>query len=137
MKWLLDTVTVSALRRTSRLEQNVTRWLGSQNPYDTYLSAMTVFEIERGVLRLERKDSKAGAELREWSDAIRDSFAGRILPVDEHVATRAADMHIPDRQPEWDVLIAATADVHNLTVVTRNVKDFAPLGVRLLNPWDA
>lgn len=99
---------------------------------------MTVFELERGVLLMERRDGVAGAILRRWLDGlVLPNFAGRILATDTAVARRAAALHVPDPRPERDALIAATALVHGLTVVTRNVTDFAPMGVPLFNPWDA
>lgn len=135
MRWLLDTVTLSAARRPERSDPGVIRWLESQNPYSLFLSAITIFEIELGTRRRERAVPDQGAELRVWAETVSELFAGRILAVDERVAARAARMHVPDPRPERDALIAATADVHNLTVVTRNVKDFEPLGARVFNPW--
>lgn len=97
---------------------------------------MTILELERGVLGIQRRDPAQGARLRTWLDAhVRPEFAGRILPVDDVVATRCAHLHVPDRRNEADALIAATALVHDLAVVTRNVADFEGAGVVAIDPW--
>ena len=102
-----------------------------------FLSAITILEIEVGVLMLTRRDAAAGAVLRTWiGDKVMPAFEGRILAVDTAVAQRCARLHVPDRRAERDALIAATALVHRLTVVTRNTADFQPMGVDLLNPWE-
>jgi toxin FitB len=102
-----------------------------------FISVITLLEVEQGVLRKERQDPAQGAKLRIWLDnAVRPNFSERILPVTETVALRCARLHVPDKKPERDALIAATALVHDLAVVTRNVKDFSPMNVAVLNPWD-
>ena len=104
---------------------------------DLLISVLTVMEIEIGVARLERRDPVHGDVLRKWLERdLLAAFATRILPVDLAVVRRASAMHVPDPRPERDVLIAATALSLNLVVVTRNIADFHPLGVELLNPWD-
>jgi predicted nucleic acid-binding protein len=103
-----------------------------------YLSAVTILELELGILRIERRDAVHGARLRAWMDRqILPEFGARILAVDDTVALRCARLHVPDPRPERDAYIAATALVHGMTVITRNVADFAPMGVSLMNPWDA
>ncbi|MNT49325.1 Toxin FitB [compost metagenome] len=95
-------------------------------------------ELETGVLQIERRDARQGALLRAWLDHhVLPEFAGRVLPIDTAVALRCARLHVPDRQSERDALIAATAIVHGMTVVTQNVADFMATGVSVLNPWDA
>lgn len=137
MSWLIDTSVASELRRASP-DRRVLAWAELQPPFMTYLSAATVFELERGVLRKERSDRVQGERLRRWlTQLLEVEYPDRILPIDEHVAVIAASLHVPDPRPAYDAWIAATALHHNLTVVTRNVKDFAPLGVRVLNPWKA
>jgi len=137
MRWLFDSNVVSELRR-ARAHPTVAAWAEAQNPFDTFLSAITVFELELGAARKERRDPKQGAELRRWVERIaNEDFAGRVLPVTGEIARLAAGMHAPDPRPLADAFIAATALRHNLTVVTRNIKDFSGLGVRLLNPWEA
>lgn len=139
MLHLLDTNVVSELRkvRTGKADKRVAKWADAVSAADLYLSAISVHELEMGVLLIERKDPAQGNVLRAWLDEhVLPAFAGRILPVDEAVARRCAMLHVPDPAPIRDSLIAATALVHGMTVVTRNVADFEPMGVMLLNPWD-
>jgi toxin FitB len=104
---------------------------------DLTISAITVLELDRGVRQRARSDAAQGVRLRLWLDeAVRPLFAGRILAVDERVALVAAGLHFPDRMPDMDALIAATALVHGLTFVTRNVRDMERTGAALLNPRD-
>jgi predicted nucleic acid-binding protein len=100
-------------------------------------STRTIHELELGILLLERKDKRQGAILRAWIDTrVLTEFEGRILPIDVAVARRCAKLRVPDPRPMRDALIAATALVHSMTVVTRNVRDFEPMGVEILNPWE-
>lgn len=138
--FLLDTNVISELRKAGdgKADTHVVAWLSSVDATAFYLSAITLMEIELGILRIERRDPAQGARLRAWMDQrILPEFAARILPVDTAVALRCACLHVPDPRPERDAFIAATALAHGMTVVTRNVADFAPTGVPLLNPWDA
>ncbi len=133
---LLDTNVISELRRPERTDPKVLAWAATCHPEDLFLSAITILEIEVGVLTIARRDAVQGAILRAWLEQrILPGFDGRILGVDVDVARRCAELHVPDPRPERDALIAATALVHRMTVVTRNVVDFQPLGVGLLNPW--
>ncbi|CCD95129.1 Plasmid stability-like protein [Bradyrhizobium sp. ORS 375] len=135
--FLLDTNVVSELRRPDRAHRNVRDWASTAPISYFFLSAISVLEIELGLLRITRRDSVQGSILRQWLDnQILTQFDGRILAVDISVALRCAALHVPDPRPERDALIAATALVHGLTVVTRNVEDFRSMGVTLLNPWD-
>jgi len=103
---------------------------------ELFISAITVLELEVGVLLVERRDPRQGALLRSWLDReVMDAFSERVLLVDLPVVRQAARLHVPDPRPASDALIAATALVHDLTVITRNVSDFETLGVSLLNPW--
>ncbi len=138
--YLLDTNVVSELRKSGsgRADARVMAWQAQVDPEACHLSAITVLELETGVLRIERRDAKQAALLRTWLDSrVLPEFAGRILSVDEVVARRCAGLHVPDPRSERDALIAATALVHGLTVVTRNTADFAAMGVALLDPWQA
>jgi predicted nucleic acid-binding protein len=138
--FLLDTNVVSELRKAGdgKADANVIAWLSGVDAVSLYLSAMTLMEIEVGVLRIERRDAVQGAKLRGWMmHHVLPEFLDRTLPVNAAVALRCAALHVPDPRSERDALIAATALVHGMTVVTRNVADFEPTGVRLLNPWDA
>lgn len=137
MSYLLDTNVVSELRKSrQRADPGVRGWAASQSPSDLHLSAITVLEVELGIQRLDRRDHAQAARLLLWLERdLLDVFDGRILPVDMAVARRAGRLHVPDPRPERDALIAGTALAHELTVVTRNVRDFATMGVPLLNPW--
>ena len=136
--FVLDTNVVSELRkvRLGRANARVARWADTVEAVTLYISDITVLELELGVLLVERRDSKQGNALRIWLDNhVLPEFADRILPVDTVVAKRCAHLHVPDPRAERDALIAATALVHGMTVVTRNASDFASIGVKLLNPW--
>ncbi len=138
--FLLDTNVLSELRKAgdSKANANVIAWLSSVDAAALYLSAMTLMEIELGILRIERRDTPQGTLLRSWmTHRVLPEFLDRTLPVDAAVALRCASLHVPDPRAERDALIAATALVHGMTVVTRNVTDFEATGVPLLNPWDA
>jgi predicted nucleic acid-binding protein len=132
----LDTNVISELRRPERADNNVVAWASTIPAARFFLSAISILEIELGTLQIARKDAVQGAVLRAWIDEqILPRFEGRILAVDTAVAQRCARLHVPDPRAERDALIAATAMVHGLTVVTRNVAGFEPVGVALLNPW--
>lgn len=134
--FLLDTNVISELRRLEKADGNVVAWASTVAAGSFFLSAITIFEIELGTLQIARRDTARGTILRSWiDDQILPRFEGRILPIDTAVAQRCARLHVPDPRAQRDALIAATALAHGLTVVTRNVVDFTPLGVLLLNPW--
>jgi predicted nucleic acid-binding protein len=133
--FLLDTNVISELRKKSA-NTHVVQWAAQIPPASLYLSAITILELETGILRVERRDQRQGELLRTWlQHSVLPAFTGRILPVDSTVASRCAKLHVPDPRSEYDALIAATALVHGLTVVTRNTQDFRASGVKLLNPW--
>ena len=137
--FLLDTNVISEVRKAGdgRADANVIAWLSGVDAASLYLSAITLLEIELGILRMERRDAAQGARLRTWmTHHVLPEFLERTLPVDVAVALRCASLHVPDPRGERDALIAATALVHGMTVVTRNVADFEGAGVPLLNPWD-
>ena len=135
--FVLDTNVISELRRPERADPNVVKWADSIPAALFFLSAITLLEIERGALLVERKDATRGKVLRAWiDDQILVRFETRILPIDSAVALRCARLHIPDPRSERDALIAATGLMHGMTVVTRNVNDFLSTGVALLNPWE-
>ena len=140
MMFVLDTNVVSELRkvRLGNADANVAAWAQSVDAADLFVSAITIMELELGVLSIERNDASQGALLRTWLDHhVLPEFSGRTLPVDTAVALRCARLHVPDKRGERDALIAATALVHGMTVVTRNAADFKPTGVALTNPWEA
>lgn len=139
MMYVLDTNVLSELRkvRLGRADGNVTAWAESVDAADLFVSAITIMELELGVLSIERKDAAQGAMMRSWLEQhVLPEFSERTLPIDTAVAQRCARLHVPDRRGERDALIAATALVHGMTVVTRNVADFKPTGVTIANPWE-
>lgn len=136
--FVLDTNVISELRKAKagKADPGVVRWAESVPVGALFLSAISVLELETGILLLERRDARQGRVLREWFDVnVLPAFSGRILPVDCAVALQCARLHIADPRAERDALIAATAMVHAMTIVTRNVADFTPTGVAILNPW--
>jgi len=140
MMYIVDTNVVSELRkiRSGKADRNVARWAESIDATDLYLSAITIQELEIGALLAERRDAVQGAMLRTWLNShVMPAFSGRILSIDTLVAQCSARLHVPDPRPVRDGLIAATALVHGMTIVTRNVADFAVTGAQILNPWES
>lgn len=137
--FLLDTNVVSEIRKiaSGRADGNVAAWASGVDAAQTYLSAITIGELEHGVLLAERRDPDSGAVLRNWLDNdVYGEFDQQILPVDAAVARRAAALHVPDPAPVADALIAATAASHNMVLVTRNAGDFGRFeDLQILNPW--
>lgn len=138
MRYLLDTNVISELRKPpGRVHAGVAGWANSLPEDSVFISSISVFEIEKGIQLKQRTDPIQAARLRSWfDDQVRVQFASRILPFCEETALVAARMHIPDPKAAADSFIAATAQVHNLIVATRNVSDFANMGVELINPWE-
>ena len=136
--YLLDTNVVSELRKgkSGKAEPNVVAWAQGAPVGSLFLSAITILELEMGVLKVERRDAAQGAVLRTWLDThVLPAFSGRILPVDTAVAQRCARLHVPDPRSDRDAMIAATALVHGMTVITRNLVDFGPTEVLVFDPW--
>jgi len=139
MMFVLDTNVVSELRKVQlgKADANLAAWAESVDAANLFISVITVMELELGVLSIERKDASQGAMLRSWLEHhVLPEFSGRTLPIDTAVAQRCARLHVPDKRSERDALIAATALVHGMTVITRNVADFKSTGVPLINPWE-
>jgi predicted nucleic acid-binding protein len=142
--YLLDTNVISELRKERRpgigpakIDRRVQAWASSAVPQSLFLSVISIVELEIGLHLLERRDPSQAVLLASWiRHRVLDSFAGRILSVDLPVAERCATLHVPDPVEDRDSLIAATALVHGMTVVTRNVAHFKRTGVEILNPWD-
>jgi hypothetical protein len=137
--FVLDTNIVSELRkvRSGRANPGVAAWAEQVPSVELFISAITIHELEHGVLLMERSDPAQGALLRAWLDrSVAAAFTSRVLAVDERVARRAAALHVPDPAPFRDALIGATALVHDMTVVTRDLKDFQRFDeIDVLNPW--
>ncbi len=137
--YLLDTNIVSESRKlgTSRVDPVAARWLDRIDVAQTLLSTMTIFELERGVRQMERRDATQGLVLRRWmNDQVMATYEARILPMTGAVALICAGLHIPDPRAERDAWIAATAIDAHLSLATRNVDDFSAMGVTLVNPFD-
>lgn len=137
--YLLDTNVISEIRKmkSGKADANVTAWIRSVNAATLYISVITVLELEQGILGKEREDAVQGAILRNWfENQVLPTFSDFTLNIDAAVAQRCAQLHVPNKKGERDALIAATALVHDMTVVTRNTKDFKDTPVALLNPWE-
>ena len=136
--YLIDTNVVSELRRSKsrKPDPRVVAWIGSVPATSTYLFVVSAFELERSILSVGRRDAEKSATLCEWLDDVLTGFAGRTLPLNLDIATRCAALHVPNTPPERDAWIAATALVHGMSVVARNVAGFEPMGVAVLNPWE-
>lgn len=136
--FLLDTNVVSELRQGKpRQDECVRDWASRHGADQFYLSAVTLLELEIGVLRMERKDTAQGRTLRAWVTRLQQQFSARTLPFTAHTALRCAAMQVPDLRSFRDSMIAATAQEHSLTLMTRNVGDFVGLKLKVINPWDA
>ena len=137
--YLLDTNIVSELRKleTGKIHPQVYRWIKSNGFTHTYISAVTLAEIQTGILSLARKDQAQAASLDNWfTNRLLPAYRTRTLSVDTEVALICAQLHIPAKRPINDAYIAATAIAHNLTPVTRNVRDFQGLPLMLENPFE-
>lgn len=136
VRYLLDTNVVSALRVPSR-NPAVAAWAGAVPIGDQFIAALTISEIELGVATKERSDAAQGAALRGWfENHVLPAFSGRILPFDLAAARVLAGFRVPEHAPLYSAIIGATASVAGMTVVTRNLRHFEPLGIACLNPWD-
>ena len=134
--FLLDTNVISELRHGKPNQSSqVRQWAARQSTGRLFLSAITILELEQGILALERRTPPQGNALRIWLTGVRAAFAGRILSFTDDSATICAALHVPNPRSERDAMIAATALEHGFTVVTRNTQDFVNTGVLLLNPW--
>jgi hypothetical protein len=137
--YVLDTAVVSELRkkRSGKADPNVVKWSSAVPVGALFISAVTILELEIDVLRLERRDVPQARVLKAWlEDQVLPTFDGRVLPIDTAVARRCAPLHVPNPLDDADAFIAASALVHRMTVVTRNVADFMGTGVPVLNPWE-
>ena len=136
--YLLDTNVISELRKGAKANTNVTSWARTISTSTLFLSVITILEIEMGILQKERQDPSQAAFLRTWMNScVLSAFSEKIINIDLAVAQRCAKLHIPDPKSERDALIAATALIHRMTLITRNTHDFKETGARLFNPWEA
>lgn len=135
--YLLDTNIISELRHGKPKQSEAVRaWAAAQPVSQLFLSAITILELEQGVLSLERKTPAQGSGLRAWLTGLRTHFAGRVLPFTEQAAVLCAAMHVPNPKSERDALIAATALEHRMVLVTRNTLNFEGTGVECINPFN-
>ncbi len=135
--FILDTNIISELRRLERALPALKAWAATVPAAEQYVSCITIMELDVGALAIIRKDKVQGEILNRWiNNHVLPFFKDRILPIDTEIARRCATLHVPNPRGDRDALIAATALVNGMTVVTRNVADFAPTGVPILNPWN-
>jgi toxin FitB len=132
--FLLDTCVLSETRKR-RPDAGVVHFLAGADAAQLYLSVLTIGEMRKGIAKKRLTDSEAAEQIAAWAQRIETDFADRVLGVGVGVARLWGDLSAQGRPPVIDTLIAATALVHGLTVVTRNVKDFVASGAALLNPW--
>lgn len=136
--FLLDTNVVSELRKVKagKAHPGVANWAARVDAGVLYVSAITIMELEIGVKLLEQRDANQGAILRAWFNSrVIPEFVDRVLPINSAVARRCAHLHVPDPASQRDLLIAATALVYGMTVVTRNTAVFERTGAVVVNPW--
>ena len=131
--YLVDTNVVSEARRGSA---EAVKWLRSVNPLDVHLSVITLGEVMRGIALKQKADPQAASHLAQWLQTLRRDHADRILPVTDKIALEWGRIAASRPRGDADGLIAATAIVHNLIIVTRNVGDFDDTRASVLNPWD-
>ena len=136
MNYLIDTNIISEVRKGDRCNPNVAAWYGSIDDTDIYLSVLILGEIRKGIERARPNDPAQARALEKWLGTVRDSFADRVLPVDQLVADEWGRMSAMRSVPSVDTLLAATAKVHRMTLATRNLSDVADLGADVLNPFE-
>ena len=134
MSWLLDTNILSELRKGGRASPGLRAWFADADEEALYTSVLVVGELRRGIESIRRRDVPSALALDHWLAGLTDGFADRILPVDQAVADRWGRLNVPDPVPTVDGLLAATALVHGLTLVTRNTRDVARTAVPVLDP---
>jgi predicted nucleic acid-binding protein len=134
--YLIDTNVVSELRKGARCDSRVIAWRNSVQPHAVYLSVLVIGELAQGIELAKRRDPRKGAAYEAWLAQLEREHKKRILPVTRAVARVWGPLNAPDKVPVIDGLLAATALVHDLTLVTRNVRDVARTGARVLNPFE-
>jgi len=135
LTYLIDTNVISEVRKGERCDARVSAWYGEIEDDELYLSVLTIGEIRKGVERMRSRDANQAQALERWLGAVGEAFADRILPVDNSIAQEWGRMSSTRPIPVVDGLLAATAKIRGLTLVTRNDADVAGLGAKLLNPF--
>ena len=136
MGYLIDTNVLSEMRKGARANPNVQAWVARCMASEVFLSALVVGEIRRGIEIVRRKDGDQAEAIDRWLATVTSTFGDRILPVTRQIAEEWGRLSVPDPIPVIDGLLAATARVHTLTLVTRNVKDVVRTGVSIVNPLE-
>lgn len=134
MSWLVDTNMLSELRKGDRTDPGIRAWFAEAREEELFTSVLVLGEIRRGIESIRRRDESSALALEQWLTRLTVSFAERVLPIDARVADRWGTLNVPDPVPTVDGLLAASALVHDLVLVTRNVRDVAGTGVQLLDP---
>ncbi len=134
MTWLIDTNVVSDLRKGDRANDGIRAWFAEAGEDELFTSVLVLGEIRRGIESIRRRDTPSALALEQWLDRLTADFGERVLPIDARVADRWGRLNVPDPVPTVAGLLAATALVHDLVLVTRNVRDVANTGVRVLDP---
>jgi predicted nucleic acid-binding protein len=135
MSFLLDTNVISELRKGNRCDANVRAWISAVDDQELLLSALTIGEIRRGIESIRRRDTQSANALEGWLRQVTTEYQDRIIGIDQEIAEEWGRSDVPDPMPVIDGLLAATAKVHRLTLVTRNVKDIKRAGVSYLDPF--
>lgn len=137
MSWLIDTNVLSELRKGARAHPGVQAWFADAREEELFTSVLVLGEVRRGIESIRRRDVPSALALEQWLERLANDFAERVLPVDARVADRWGSLNVPDPIPTVDGLLAATALVHDLVLVTRNVRAVERTGVRLRDPTAA
>jgi len=135
VNYLLDTNVLSEIRKRDRAVPGVQAWFAATPGTNMFTSVLVLGELRRGVELTRRRDPESATTLDRWVRGVEESFAHHLLPIDEHVADQWGRLNVPDPLPVIDGLISATALVHDMTVVTGNVRDIGRTGCRVLNPF--
>jgi predicted nucleic acid-binding protein len=136
VNFLLDTNVVSETRR-KRPDAKVLSWYRRADPASLYISVLTLGEIAKGVVQYSNRDKAQSEALHRWLNTTRDLYADRIVPIDAEIAEAWGKIAAPRPRPVIDGLLAATAIVRNMTLVTRNVGDLADSGAAIVDPWES
>jgi toxin FitB len=134
VSWLVDTNILSELRKGERANGGVRAWFADAGENELFTSVLVLGDVRRSIESIRRRDVASALALEQWLMRLTTSFTDRVLPVDARVADRWGRLNVPDPVPTVDGLLAATALVHDLVLVTRNVRDVRHTGARLLDP---